>query len=102
MKEQTVHESTNEGRIQTGTTVTTVREKPASQANTTVLNLLKSKYALRPGTVDIVFHSESHTPLDGSNIRRALTTALDSAKIQDLHFHDLRHTFATRMVQAAE
>ena len=47
-----------------------------------------------------MFHSESRTPLDGSNIRRALNTALDSAKIHDLHFHDLRHTFATRMVQA--
>ena len=47
-----------------------------------------------------MFHSESETPLDGSNIRRALTTALKRAKIHDFHFHDLRHTFATRMVQA--
>ena len=28
------------------------------------------------------------------------TSALDIAKIKNLHFHDLRHTFATRMVQA--
>jgi site-specific recombinase XerD len=68
--------------------------------NTTVLDLLKGKCAARAKTIDIVFHSESYTPLDGSNIRRALTTALDLAKIQDLHFHDLWHTFATRMVQA--
>ena len=75
-------------------------ERRTTPVNTTVLDLLKYKHASRPGTVDIVFHSESQTPLDGSNIRRALTIALDSAKIQDLHFHDLCHTFATRMVQA--
>ena len=68
--------------------------------NTTVLDLLKHKYAARPRTTDIVFHSQTLTPLDGSNIRRTLTAALDIAKIQDLRFHDLRHTFATRMVQA--
>ena len=75
-------------------------ERRTIPVNTTVLDLLKGKYAARLGTIDLVFHSESHTPLDGSNIRRALTTALDNARIQDLHFHDLRHTFATRMVQA--
>ena len=30
----------------------------------------------------------------------SLNSALKTAKIHDLHFHDLRHTFATRMVQA--
>ena len=75
-------------------------ERRTIPVNTTVLDLLKGKYAARLGTIDLVFHSESRTPLDGSNIRRALTTALDNARIQDLHFHDLRHTFATRMVQA--
>jgi len=85
-------------------TVTVFRSKNGERrtipASTTVLDLLKHKYATRPGTADIVFHSESQTPLDGSNIRRALNIALDSAKIHDLHFHDLRHTFATRIVQA--
>ncbi len=47
------------------------------------------------GKIDLVFYSESFTPLDGNNIRRALTIALNLAKIQDLHFHDLRYTFAT-------
>ncbi len=85
-------------------TVTVFRSKNGERrtipVNTTVLDLLKGKYAARRGMIDLVFHSESHTLLDGSNIRRALTTALDSAKIHDFHFHDLRHTFATRMVQA--
>ncbi|HSL05692.1 MAG TPA: hypothetical protein VK901_19385 [Nitrospiraceae bacterium] len=42
--------------------------------------------------------SQTDTPLDGSNIRRTLITALDIAKIQDLYRHDTRHTFSTRMV----
>ena len=68
--------------------------------NTTVLDLLKYKFSARPRTTGIVFHSQTQTPLERSNIRRTLTTALDIAKIQNLHFHDLRHMFATRMVQA--
>jgi integrase len=75
-------------------------ERRTIPVNTTVLELLKYKYAARPRTTDLVFHSHTHTSLDGSNIRRTLTTALDSAKIHNLHFHDLRHTFATPMVQA--
>jgi len=85
-------------------TVTVFRSKNGERrtipVNTTVLELLKYKYAARPRTTDLVFYSHAHTPLDGSNIRRTLTIALKSAKIHNLHFHDLRHTFATRMVQA--
>ncbi len=33
-------------------------------------------------------------------VKRSFTTACRLAGINDLHFHDLRHTFATRMVQA--
>ncbi len=32
-------------------------------------------------------------------IRSALQRALEKAQIEDFHFHDLRHTFATRLVQ---
>lgn len=34
------------------------------------------------------------------NIKRAFTTARERAGIDDLHFHDLRHTATTRMIQA--
>src|SRR5262249_52902687 len=34
------------------------------------------------------------------NIKRAFTTARKLALIEDVHFHDLRHTATTRMIQA--
>jgi integrase len=49
---------------------------------------------------DRVFHSMAQTPLEANNLRRAFRSAVRQAKIEDLHFHDLRHTFATRLVQA--
>jgi integrase len=85
-------------------TVTVFRSKNGERrtipVNTTVLEILKHKYGARSQGTDLVFHSLTDTPLDGSNIRRALNAALDTAKVQDFHFHDLRHTFATRIVQA--
>ncbi len=48
----------------------------------------------------LVFPSDSGTPLDKNNIRRAFRIALDAAKIKGFRFHDLRHTAATRLAQA--
>lgn len=49
---------------------------------------------------ELVFPSEALTRLNASNISRSLHLALKKAKMTDFHFHDLRHTCATRMVQA--
>ena len=73
--------------------------------NETVLDLLSQKHAQRSGTTkilehDVVFVSQSAAPLDSSNLRRRFVSSLKAAQITDLHFHDLRHTFATRLVQA--
>jgi len=85
-------------------TVTVFRSKNGERRtipiNSIVLDLLKHKYAARSRMTDVLFHSQAGTSLDGSNIRRGLNAALRLAKIQDFHFHDLRHTFATRIVQA--
>ena len=47
-----------------------------------------------------MFPSEALTRLNASNISRSLHLALEKAKVTDFHFHDLRHTCATRMIQA--
>jgi site-specific recombinase XerD len=48
----------------------------------------------------IVFASEAGTKILRRNLMRAFYNATDRAKIADFHFHDLRHTFATRLAQA--
>jgi site-specific recombinase XerD len=38
-------------------------------------------------------------PISVRSLREAFDKALRKARIEDFHFHDLRHTFATRLVQ---
>jgi integrase-like protein len=40
------------------------------------------------------------TELDDSHLRRAFRGAMKLCRIENFHFHDLRHTFATRLVQS--
>jgi integrase len=51
---------------------------------------------------DLVFASEVGTYLDGSALRRRYKAALDRAALRSLRFHDLRHTFGTRMIAKAD
>ena len=47
---------------------------------------------------DLVFaHPQTGSPYDASRLRKRLKCAVAAAGIRDLRFHDLRHTFGTRM-----
>jgi integrase len=51
---------------------------------------------------DLVFVGETGTYLDGSALRRRYKAAVSSAGLRPLRFHDLRHTFGTRMIAKAD
>ena len=54
------------------------------------------------GDDDLVFAGEAGTYLDGSALRRRYKSALERAALRSLRFHDLRHTFGTRMIAKAD
>ena len=54
------------------------------------------------GDDDLVFVGELGGYLDGSALRRRYVVALKKAGLRPLRFHDLRHTFGTRMIAKAD
>lgn len=69
-------------------------------ANQTVLKVLTTKAKVRSLAIERVFCSKAYTPLESGHLRRSFRLALRKAKIEDFHFHDLRHTFATILTQS--
>jgi integrase len=51
---------------------------------------------------DLVFVGATGGYLDGSALRRRYKAALAAAGLRSLRFHDLRHTFGTRMIAKAD
>jgi integrase len=54
------------------------------------------------GDDDLVFPGPTGTHLDGSGLRKRYKSALTVAGLRQLRFHDLRHTFGTRMIAKAD
>ena len=54
------------------------------------------------GDDDLVFVGTAGSYLDGSALRRRYGAALERAGLRQLRFHDLRHTFGTRMIAKAD
>ncbi|MBI3606691.1 MAG: tyrosine-type recombinase/integrase [Nitrospirae bacterium] len=68
--------------------------------NARVLEILKTRTQVRHLASAHVFTNREGKRLDARNLLRAFYAARKDAKIEHLRFHDLRHTFATRLVQA--
>ncbi|MEO8967568.1 MAG: tyrosine-type recombinase/integrase [Solirubrobacteraceae bacterium] len=54
------------------------------------------------GDDDLVFAGEAGSYLDGSALRRRYKAALAVCGLRPLRFHDMRHTFGTRMITKAD
>ena len=54
------------------------------------------------GDDDFVFAGEAGLPLDGDALSSRYRDALARAGLRPLRFHDLRHTFGTRMIAKAD
>lgn len=67
--------------------------------NTTVYDLLATKQAATGASSGPVFKTPLGNALQVRFLVREFCEARDRAGIRDFRFHDLRHTFATRLVQ---
>lgn len=74
-------------------------EKRTIPINGSTFKMLKKLGKVRSTKTGLVFYSSCHTKLDERNVRRDFQEAVKKAKIEDFRFHDLRHTFATRLIQ---
>ena len=66
------------------------------------LEILKAKPKLRHPHTSLVFPSKSSTRISNRNLERAFGSAMKKAKVTDLHFHDPRYTFASRLAMAGK
>jgi integrase len=76
------------------------RSVPMAERVATALRELRERSHYRTDR-DLVFcHPESGNPLDRSKLVRRFRQALERAEIHQITFHELRHTFGTRMAAA--
>lgn len=55
------------------------------------------------GEDDLVFaHPQTGNPLDGSKVSKRFKSACSAAGVRVVRFHDLRHTFATRLAASGQ
>jgi len=85
-----VESSTKSGRI---------RRVPLPEQLVVALDSLSRREAYTSET-DLVFCNAFGRALDGSALRRRYKAARDAAGMQELRFHDLRHTYGSNLAAA--
>lgn len=70
--------------------------------NAVALSIVTKKAEERASLGNRVFPARIQTPGGERTLRRAFQKAVRTAGLHDFRFHDLRHTFATRLVQDGE
>lgn len=68
--------------------------------NEKALEVLNERKQVHYEGVGYVFCTRKTTRIGARNLLRAFYSATEKSGIENLRFHDLRHTFATRLVQA--
>jgi integrase len=68
--------------------------------NKRALEVLKAKAKIRHLKSNYVFCNKNGNSIRVSNLHRAFYSAAKRSGLSDFRWHDLRHTFATRLVQA--
>lgn len=76
------------------------KNKDTPPLNAQAMDVLKARYKVRSIKSNRVFFNSEGERLDASNLRRSFSLYVEKAEVSKCRFHDLRHTFATRLVQA--